>query len=245
MPAKPQVFVHTLQLVASIRFYLLVIGWQWVLRWRGLLLFRPQGQVLCRPVHVRGTEHESLWSLRCLCAFQQLAVIVRNYLRVDGWLWVHHRLGLLVFRPKGKVLCRPVHMWGIELDHLPSLGCLCVGLQLSVIARKKLILDGKGRVHLRVSLLVSRPDGKVSCEPGHVLGPKPSQLQSVLSCSRRSDSKLRSASQMQAAAASVLGALRDGRMWCLLGPAPVSCRLKYGECILLHYHHSVMGRRGQ
>jgi len=107
-------------------------------------------------------------------------------------------------------------------------------------------------VHRMLGLLVSRPEGKVSCRLLHAWGLRLHQrnctgrLQSAPNCSRRSCSRRGySTSQLQAAAVGLLVACLDAMMWCLLGPALRLCFSNCGGCGLLRCRLGVMGRRAQ
>ena len=100
--------------------------------------------------------------------------------------------------------------------------------------------------HHMLGLLVSVPEGRVSCRHEHVLGPGPGlsdgfyRLQSALGkgCMGR-----RFSSQLQAVAAGLLVSFLGGMVSCKMGPALVLCPTNYGGCSLLQCWHGCMGRR--
>jgi len=106
-------------------------------------------------------------------------------------------------------------------------------------------------VNRKIGLLVSRPEGRVSCRPVQARCLRLSQriytgrLQSAPNCSRRNCNRRRSISQLQAAAAGLLVAILDVMMWCLLGPALRLCFSICGGCSLLRCRRDVMSRRAQ
>ena len=101
-----------------------------------------------------------------------------------------------------------------------------------------LVFDGQPWLfltHRMLGLLVSVPEGRVSCRHDHALGPGLGLsdgfwLQSVLGkgCMGR-----RFSSQLQAVAAGLLVSFLGGMESCMLDPVLVRCLSDYGGCIYL------------
>jgi len=137
--------------------------------------------------------------------------------------------------------CFPMVLWQLQRCE-----CLCMLLQYFTIVRIFLLVCSGRLVHHMFGLLVSRPEGKVSCRREHVLGAglglnaEFHQLQSALSqgCMGR-----RFSSQLQAVAACLLVALLGGMGSFRLGLALVLCPSNCGGCSSLQRWHGRMRRR--
>ena len=152
----------------------------------------------------------------------------------------------VVWRILGQALSPDHCVCPMVLWHLQRCGCLCVLLQHFAIVRIFLLVcSGRWAPHM-FGLLVSRPEGKVSCRREHVLGAGLGlnagfhRLQSALGqgCMGR-----RFSSQLQAVAACLLVSLLEGMGSCRLGLALVLYPSSCGGCSSLQHGHDGMGRR--
>ena len=158
------------------------------------------------------------------------------------------RAGLLVSFPERMVSCK----LGSALVLHPSDFCevkyflQCLLLQYFANVRIFLFVCSGRLVHHMIGLLVSRPEGKVSCRREHVLGAGLGlnagfhRLKSALGqcCMGR-----RFSSQLQAVAACLLVALLGGMGSCRLGLALVLCPSSCGGCSSLQRWLGCMRRR--